>query len=457
MLTYWRLGVETGDIGSKMGFNTTDMGYAVFNNIRIPRDHMLMGHSKVLRDGTYIPPAHNKLAYTTLTYTRVGIINNTTFQMAQAAVIASRFSVVREQGVGVATDTNKEVAIIAYKSQQYRLLTIMAQAYALVLAAQTCTSEYHALQREQLAGDHSSLPRVHALTAALKAYTTQVAHDGAEDARKCCGGFGYSEMSGLPMILSTIAPLPTLEGENYVMYQQTARYLVKGVQAIQQNQPVDSALSYLRLPTTEQCGFTSAGDFLSPDNQMDIYRHRASRLIFEAASLLKKSQDEEKLPYADAWNKHMLPLVRAGRAHIELFVLENFIACVSRCPDAAARLTLTHLRNLFALTTIENPNSPGSLDFAEDGYVNAKQMAIIRDTVGNLLARLLPDLVALGDAWNFTDASLGSAIGMYDGNMYERLMAWTRQLPLNVKARSDDNLHRRGYEGVIGPMLKSRL
>jgi acyl-CoA oxidase len=152
-------------------------------------------------------------------YTRVTIINNSAYQVAQAAVIASRFSVVREQGVGVATDTDQELAIIDCKSQHYRLLTILAQAYALIFASQACTTAYRAVQREQLDGNHGNLPQVHALTAGLKAYSTQVAL-GAEDARKYCGGFGSSDMSGLPAIVGTLAPTPTLEGENYVTYQQ---------------------------------------------------------------------------------------------------------------------------------------------------------------------------------------------------------------------------------------------
>ena len=440
-----------------MGYNTTDMGYATFDHVRIPRDHMLMGNAKVCRDGSYTKAKHDKLSYTTLVYTRVGIINNTAYQLAQAAVIASRFSVVREQGVGVATDRTQELAIIDYKSQQYRLLLVMAQAYALIFASKACMKDYGALQKEQLGNNHSNLPRLHALTAALKAYSTQVGFDGAEDARKCCGGFGFSDMSGLPSIINTLAPLPTLEGENYVMYQQAARYLVKGVAALKKRKPVDEVLDYLRYPHMANCGLLKAEDFLDANNQLLIFRHRASRLIHNAANLLTKAQAEDNLTYADAWNKHMLSLVQASRAHIELFVLESFTASLGLCADSATYHALTHLRDLFALTAIENPALPGAMAFVEDGFVNFEQIQIIRNTIDTLLRDLIPDIIALGDGWDFTDASLGSAIGMYDGNIYERLMAWTRQLPLNVQARQDESLHRKGYESVIKPMLRSRL
>lgn len=36
-----------GDIGSKMTFNSANNGYLSFDNVRIPRKHMLMKNSKV--------------------------------------------------------------------------------------------------------------------------------------------------------------------------------------------------------------------------------------------------------------------------------------------------------------------------------------------------------------------------------------------------------------------------
>ena len=451
-------GIETGDIGSKIGFNTTDMGYARFDEVRIPRDQMLMGHAVVLRNGEYFKAPHAKLSYSTLLYTRVKIINNTAFQFAQAIVIATRFSVVREQGVGVQTETAKELPIIAYKSQHYRLLTCMAQAYAILFASQLCLEAYSTMQSEQRQGKHSSLPDLHALTAALKAFSTEVALNGAEDARKCCGGFGFSDLSGLPTILGTMAPLPTLEGENHVMYQQAARYLMKAVKMVKDGQKLSAPLAYLGIfDPLRKCQLYTSNDLLDVNNQITMFQHNAARLIFHAAALLDKAENEEGMAYADAWNTHMLSLIRASRAHAQLYALETFAAAIARCHDPATRSTLTNLCGLFALTSIENPAFPSAMTFVEDGYVNIEQLSLIRRGVDTLLCNLLPDIIALGDAWDFTDASLGSAIGMYDGNIYERIMNWTRQLPLNVRARSEGGMHYNGYCTVIKPMLESRL
>jgi len=63
--------------------------------------------------------------------------------------------------------------------------------------------------------------------------------DGAEDAPKC-----HSSLSGLPDIVSVLVPMGTLEGENYVTYQQTACYLVRCASAIRNGKEVDAPLSY---------------------------------------------------------------------------------------------------------------------------------------------------------------------------------------------------------------------
>jgi hypothetical protein len=53
---------------------------------------------------------------------------------------------------------------------------------------------------------------------------------GVEEARKCCGGHGYLLASGLPLLYARYVPACTYEGENYVLLQQTARFLLKAVQ-----------------------------------------------------------------------------------------------------------------------------------------------------------------------------------------------------------------------------------
>ena len=95
--------------------------------------------------------------------------------------------------------------------------------------------------------------------------------------------------------------------------------------------------------------------------------------------------------------------------------------------------------------------------FMEDGILSARQVDEARDFVNRLLKEVLPDAVGLTDAWDFTDASLSSAIGRRDGDAYATLMRWTEQLPINVKARADGGRHLEAWTQFIQPTLKSKL
>ncbi|KAF8068739.1 hypothetical protein FPV67DRAFT_1414516 [Lyophyllum atratum] len=451
-------GIELGDIGMTMGLNTTDNGYAIFNRVRIPRHHMMMRSARVLRDGSYLKASIDKHSYSTMIYTRNFIIHTMAFQLAQAATIATRYSVVREQGnLHFNPSMSHEMTIMSFKSQQYRLLTIMSRAFAILFASKACENIYQDLVAQQAQGDHTTLPYGHITTASLKAYATQTAADGAEDARKCCGGHGYSVLSGLPDLVADLAPMATLEGENYVMYQQTARYLIKCVSAIGKGQAVDAAMSYLRSPTEGERCTAHGDDFLEPEVQLSAYRHRAMRMAFDCHKLLEDSVMQGGLSQDEAWNTHMMSLVAAARAHTEYFVLQSFVDQVACVSDAALHTVLKHLCDLFALSTIESPFSIGALGFLEDSYISAAQLKDIRALVNRSLSALVPEAVGLTDAWGFSDASLQSALGQKDGNVYETLMSWTRQLPFNSACRQAGGVDQEGYERFIRPILRAKL
>lgn len=130
--------IDLGDIGLKFGYNETDNGFARFDQVRIPREHMLMGNAESKKDGSYIKPQHRKLFYHTMTFGRMNIAYVVAFQLAQAVTIAIRYSVVREHGVGQEEAGHaQEYTIMSYKSQHARLLALMAQAFAIHFASKS--------------------------------------------------------------------------------------------------------------------------------------------------------------------------------------------------------------------------------------------------------------------------------------------------------------------------------
>jgi acyl-CoA oxidase len=116
------------------------------------------------------------------------IIRNVVFQLAQALKIATRYSTVRLQGRGLSSSQDGETAIIEYKHQHHRLLALVSKSYAILFAGRAASENHQEMLKSQTLGNHSSLPYVHMLMSGLKAWSTQAAFDGAEDARKMCGG-----------------------------------------------------------------------------------------------------------------------------------------------------------------------------------------------------------------------------------------------------------------------------
>ena len=59
-------GVIAGDIGPKFGFNTKDNGFVRFDNVRIPRENMLMKYAKVTKNGEFQKAMNEKIGYATM-------------------------------------------------------------------------------------------------------------------------------------------------------------------------------------------------------------------------------------------------------------------------------------------------------------------------------------------------------------------------------------------------------
>ena len=65
------------------------------------------------------------------------------------------------------------------------------------------------------------------------------------------------------------------------------------------------------------------------------------------------------------------------------------------------------------------------------GYLSTEQLAMAEVRMVELLGQIRPDAVPLVDAFDFTDRSLCSILGRYDGNVYENMYKWAKSSPLN--------------------------
>lgn len=117
-------GIKIGEIGCKLGMNGANNGYLGFENVRIPRTNMLMKHSKVLPDGTYVTSSSSKLTYGTMIFVRVVLVQYAELYLRKATIIATRYSAVRRQSQ--INPNENEVQIIDYVTQQNKLFPYIA-------------------------------------------------------------------------------------------------------------------------------------------------------------------------------------------------------------------------------------------------------------------------------------------------------------------------------------------
>nr|XP_002741939.1 PREDICTED: peroxisomal acyl-coenzyme A oxidase 1-like [Saccoglossus kowalevskii] len=383
-------GVTVGDIGPKMRFNSNDNGFLRLDHVRIPRDNMLMKHTRVLADGTYVKPPTNKLVYGTLVYARVGYLLTCTDCLAMACTIVSRYSAVRRQSE--MQPGAREAHILDYQSQQLKILPYIATTYAFYTVERRVSGMYDRLQQQMATGNFSHRQKFNAVTAGLKGFVSYVTNSGIETCRLACVGHGYSHATNY----------------KFVKVKQQHWYLIKCAGSTLSGDVLSGQVPYLNEPIIEKCAITSESDLLKLDILVDIYKHRAQRLIVTVSAFVGSVKDTKM--------------------------------------SDSLKLVLTSLCQLYALYGIYQD----SRDFMMDCYLSGHNITSITHHITSMLATLRPNAVALVDAFDIRDEILCSILGRYDGNVYENMYKWAKKSPLNK-----NEVHDFCYE-YLKPFLRSQ-
>uniref|UniRef100_A0A672UVA5 Acyl-coenzyme A oxidase n=1 Tax=Strigops habroptila TaxID=2489341 RepID=A0A672UVA5_STRHB len=438
-------GITAGDIGPKMNFDHIDNGYLMLQNVRVPRENMLSKFCEVQPDGTYVRRGSQQINYFTMTALRVALISHeAVIPLMKACTIAIRYSVVRRQSK--LKPGEEEAKILDFQTQQEKLLPHVAAAYAFHFInnylEDLFNRGYEEIQRENF----DMLPELHAFSSGFKAMVTQYCASAVEACLRACGGHGYSLLSGLPSLCTRILASCIYEGENTILFLQTARFLIKCFMAASAGHPVPPSVTYLAAVKPGKCPAKNKFDFLSPDTYTEAYQHAAVRLISSTAA---KLQDliQSGVKKHDAWNECTVQLVQAVKAHCHYITVKNFAETVERLETKGGiQRIMKHLCDLFALHGIFSNAGV----FLHDGYISGAQMDMVTASYLDLLAVIRKDAVPLVDAFDFTDKTLNSALGSYDGQVYQRLYEWAQKSPTNTQMNP-------AYERYLKPLLHKKL
>lgn len=440
-------GIVIGEIGPKMGLKAADNGFLQLNEVRIPRNQMLMKNAQVQPDGTYIEPKSDKLTYGTMVFVRVMVIDMVAFNVARAATIAVRYSAVRrqseiERGEG-------EVQILDYQAQQMKLFPAIAFAHAFKSAFVALMGSYKEVADDiELRGDLEQLGQLHAMSSGLKALCSELGSSVIETCRRATGGHGYLLMSGLPRLYAATVAACTYEGENTVLYLQTARYLLKccdpcypstsapsGAQS-HASQDADQSLvgtsnqtdggketlaatKYLRTDSAVAVDADALDRMLSSHSIEDQKRNeRICRLLIE---VMKASSQRSLFVVRDrlfgltrapgamsgerAWISCQLDLIQGAKSHLMHFLLSSYVDWVTCTPPEIAGIMMQLTLLLFYTVITSNFG-----DYLLVG-LTAAQVNRMRDEVPLLLTSIRPQAVTLVDAFDFHDIVLMSSLG----------------------------------------------
>jgi acyl-CoA oxidase len=418
-------GIVIGDIGPKVGYAGMDNGYMLFKNYKIPHKALLSKYTGVSIDGKYIAPKNQAVVYGSMTFVRASIIMGARFTLARACTIAVRYLSIRRQFAD-RDNGGPEVAVLDYPSVQIRILPLLAATYAMHYTGEAMFNLYWNTRADiEQRGDLSRLAELHAASSGLKSACTLITADGSEVCRRALGGHGFSAASGMIPLNTDRLDSPTVEGDSFMLSQQTAAYLIKRMTesvAGKTSEQIDSQFhAYLKDGSSAK---------------YDIYRNEADivKTFKDRVSYLAYEAYKNRIVKKQSWTSMMVQLHRLAIVHSESILVENFYNAVfTDAPNPpindTTRAALQDLFRLFSFTTIDAK----SAEFILSGALEVSHLHDLTPKIQQLLSAVRPHAVSLVDAWSIPDYLLDSALGKEDGDVYNTL--WKKahlENPLNM-------------------------
>ncbi|KAL5363343.1 acyl-CoA dehydrogenase/oxidase C-terminal [Aspergillus floccosus] len=421
-------GIVIGDIGPKYGYASMDNAYMLFNNFRIPHSAMLSRYSSVDPEtGRYHRPENPAVAYGSMTHARKRIILAARLVLARAVTVAVRYCSIRRQFHDKDSSNPVEITVLNYPTVQIRVLPLLATTYALPFTGERMGQIYEETRASIDGGDLSKLIDLHSMSSGLKSLYSDLAAAGIETCRRSMGGHGYGGASGLVQLNADYLSKPTVEGDNWMITQQMARYLMKKAELI-----AKQGRQYIPAKDTERMlhqyyhgQYNSKSTFKLFDDDAQIvaaFSRRAAFLTFEAYKAFKIRNRP--------WNSLLIQMHELSHALSEYILISNFYQGLSSA-SALSSETLAVLRECFRLFALFTMQKSGR-HFSRAGAVSDEDLDGLPDYVLRLMEAIRPHAVRLVDAWAIPDYLLDSALGRSDGRVYEDLFHRAHRLnPLN--------------------------
>ncbi|KAF2833666.1 acyl-CoA oxidase [Ophiobolus disseminans] len=426
--------IAVGDIGPKYGYASMDNGYMLFDHCRVPRSAMLSRYAEVSHEtGAFVRTGHPAVVFGSLTFVRGQIIMHARLVLARAVTVAVRYCSIRRQfkDRDSKSPADDEMAVLDYPTVQIRILPLLATTFALHYTGEYMHELYRNSRQKIEKGDFGPLAELHSASSGLKSLCTMLAADGIETCRRAMGGHGFGGGSGLVGLNSDYLSKPTVEGDNWMISQQVAAYLIKKMTGSVKDPDTvpkdptdtDELFQFYLANRSHRIPQTVLKDGVVNDEAVvEVFQWRAADLSYRAY----QARVVEKKP----WTKLMIQLHNLSRAYSEQILVTNFYNAFSNI-STLSQPTPDVLRSCFRLYALYTLDQYAS-SFTMTTAVSPESVYTLQDTILELMAELRPHAVKLVDAWSIPDWLLNSALGRSDGKVYEELFDMAhRRNPLN--------------------------
>lgn len=426
-------GVIVGDVGKKLGQNGLDHGFALFHNVRIPRENLLNKTGDVTPEGRYVTPFKdpNKrfgASLGALSGGRVSITRMAVVNLKLALTVAIRFSATRRQ---FGPDDTEEIPVLEYQLQQWRLIPYLAAVYALDHFSKSIFMNFVEFQIGQMVGASSDRQaemgrEIHAIGCASKPLGSWIAQRGIQECREACGGHGYLAMNRLGDLRSDNDPNTTYEGDNNVLLQQTSNYLLSWLHAKRHDGVrIESPLYTVDFLDDYQKILKSKFTATTMDQCMDsavplsAYKWLVCFLMEESQKRLDQLRASGKNEFEARNNSQVYYCRSLAIAYIEYNCLQRFHDATTN-QDVPAGLRPV-LRKLCALYGLWSLSSHMATLYQGNYFSGGRPTELVQTTILTLCSQLKDDAVALVDVFAPPDFILNSPIGNADGQLYKNM------------------------------------
>ncbi|CAN3358260.1 acyl-coenzyme A oxidase 2 [Diutina catenulata] len=441
-------GVTVGDIGAKMGRDGIDNGWIQFANVRIPRFFMLQKFAKVSREGEVTLPPLEQLAYTALLGGRVMMVLDSYRMMARMSTIALRYAIGRRQfhknGMLDSDEGAQEIQIIDYALHQRRLFPYLAAAYvasAGALKVERTIKDTLALiddavdneDDEKLMEGIEKMKSLFIDSGALKSNLTWMAAQCIDECRQSCGGHGYSAYNGFGKAYNDWVVQCTWEGDNNILGVFVGKPIAKHVVGIiNDDKVVQGSAAFLN---DVKDYVEDKGDKYILESVADVQDLTKVKRALEVAIMRSAYSVHKQLEKNDGdFDACGADLVQITRLKAHHYLLDEFTRRVAEHDDKELVPYLNTLGKYYFAGLVLQQCATYLLSF---NIISSKTFAEVNGELLPALGKeIRPNVVAYTDSFQMSDMLINSAIGRYDGNIYENYYSTVKQLnpPSNDKA-----------------------